>query len=88
MDTPQKETIIVAMSQRHRPDRLVQRLVLEGHAVIGPVTTAAMALALAAQMPATLAVVHADLDGGRDGRALAASLTDTWGVPSVLIAEP
>jgi hypothetical protein len=88
MIAPEKETVIVAMSHRHAPDRLVQRLVAEGHAVIGPVTTAAMALALAAQMPATMAVVHADLDGGRGGRDLVTTLIHTWGVPSVLIAEP
>ena len=88
MPAGETETIIVAMSERHAPDRLVQRLLAEGHCVVGPATTAAMALALAAQTPATLAVVHLELDGRRDGRRLAASLTDTWGVPSVLIAEP
>lgn len=87
MDAAKTETIIVAMSERHAPDRLVQRLLAEGHGVVGPATTAAMALALAAQAPATLAVVHLDLDGGRDGRKLAALLSDTWGVPSVLIAD-
>lgn len=80
------ETIIVAMSERHGPDRLVQRLLADGYFVLGPATTAAMALALAAQSPATRAVVHLDLDGG-DGRTLASRLEQTWGVPSVLIGE-
>jgi hypothetical protein len=47
-----------------------------------------MALALAAQAPAGLAVVGRKLAGARDGATLARVLEERWGVASVLIDEP
>lgn len=53
--------------------------------VVGTATRAATALALAAQIPADLAIVHHHLAGQRDGAQLARRLEEIWGVPSLLI---
>lgn len=53
--------------------------------VVGTATRAATALALAAQVPADLAIVHHRLAGRRDGAELARRLEEIWGVPSLLI---
>ncbi|HEY9216447.1 MAG TPA: hypothetical protein VIO94_00250 [Phenylobacterium sp.] len=81
------ETIIVAMSARHRPSDLVHRLLEEGHEVVGAATTAGVALSLAAQAQVTLAIVALELDGRRDGQRLATILEQSWGVTTVLLDE-
>lgn len=83
-----ERTVLVA---HHDPDyvqRLVAYLSDHGFHVLGPARTAKMALALAAQAPAGLAVVGRKLAGLRDGPTLAEVLKDRWGVDSVIIDEP
>lgn len=79
------ETIILAISGRHRPDQIASRLSAEGHLILGPATRASRALALAARSPATLALIDTQLDGRRNGRQLAARLERMWGIPSLLV---
>jgi DNA-binding response OmpR family regulator len=83
-----ERTVLVA---HHDPDyvqQLVAHLSDQGFHVLGPARTARMALALAAQAPAGLAVVGRKLAGARDGATLARVLEERWGVASVLIDEP
>lgn len=56
--------------------------------IVGTATRAATALALAAQAPADLAIVHHRLAGRRDGEELARQLEANWGVPTLLIETP
>jgi DNA-binding response OmpR family regulator len=78
-------TILVAGASTEYPEDLVLRLTDAGKTVIGPVETARMALALAAQTPADLAIVTPKLAGRRDGAELARRLEETWGVPTVVL---
>jgi DNA-binding NarL/FixJ family response regulator len=78
-------TILVAGAPTEYPENLVQHLTDAGMTVIGPVDTARLALALAAQSAADLALVTPKLAGQRDGAELARRLKDTWGVPTVVL---
>jgi hypothetical protein len=79
----QNRTVIVA-SQRQD---LVATLSDAGFRVVGPVTTASMALVLASHAHADLALVDERLTGRRMGPELAAELYETWGVRSVLLGD-
>lgn len=80
-----RETVIVACGDEAVSARMVQRLSEAGFGVIGPASSARMALALAAQTPASMAVVTADLSDGRPGRDLARDLMSNWGVRSMVL---
>ncbi|WP_374576225.1 hypothetical protein [Phenylobacterium sp.] len=79
------DTVVVACAAPESSEKIVGILSDFGFSVVGPVDSARMALALAAQTPLTLAVVGSKLTGRRDGPALARELMNTWGVPSVLV---
>lgn len=80
-------TVLVAHAAPDYLERLVPRLSdLDLH-VIGPVQTARMALALAAQHGPEMALIGPELCGERDGAALAAALESRWGVPSRILEE-
>jgi DNA-binding NarL/FixJ family response regulator len=55
-----------------------------GFEVVGPAPDAAMALTLAAQSHADVALIHVEVAGPREGHSLAKALLHDWGVPSVL----
>jgi hypothetical protein len=61
-------------------------LIDRGINIIGPTTSAARALLLAAQTSVDLAFIESELEAPADGEALAQRLKDDWGVPSVLLA--
>ncbi|WP_041373408.1 hypothetical protein [Phenylobacterium zucineum] len=82
----QFSTVLIARKSPESTDSLVQLLVDAGVNVLGPVDTAARALAIVAQTPADFAVVTPELAGKRNGAELARRLEDTWGVPSVVVA--
>lgn len=65
----------------------VRRLMEAECDVVGPATTARMALALAAQAPVRHAVVAERLGGLRSGAELARALESTWGVECVIIGD-
>jgi hypothetical protein len=68
-------------------EAMTPRLSDLGRHVLPPARTAAMALALVAQTPVTLAIIGETLAGRRDGHALARTLRDLWGLPSIVVAE-
>jgi DNA-binding response OmpR family regulator len=80
-------TILVAHTDPAYWETIVPRLVERGYHVVGPATTARVALALATQTPVSLALVGEKLAGVRDGRAVARALRRLWGVPSILVRE-
>ena len=80
-------TVLIAAAHSEYPQDLVARLTDAGKTVLGPVDTASLALALAAQSPADLAIVTTRLSGRRDGEELARRLGDTWGVPAVVLPQ-
>jgi len=86
-DSSLADTVVVACGAAESSQRIVGILSDAGVSVIGPVDSARMALALAAQTPFTLAVVDSQLSGERDGRNLAEALMSTWGVRSVLMDD-
>ena len=76
-------TVIVASQRRD----LVTALSEAGIGVVGPVTTATLALILASHGPADLALIDDQLAGRRTGAELADALYQTWGVRSVLLGD-
>jgi DNA-binding response OmpR family regulator len=80
-------TVIVVKRSSEIPDPLVETLTDAGLNVVGPVDTAAQALAMIAQTRADVALVAAELAGRRDGFELARCLKDTWGVPAVMLSR-
>jgi hypothetical protein len=78
-------TVVVASSESNAAG-LVESLSNAGFSVVGPIGTAAMTLAMAAQKPVTVAVVENDLDGDSGGSTLADDLLANWGVPSVVLS--
>jgi hypothetical protein len=80
-------TILVAHTDPTYLETMIPRLVERGFNVIGPATTARVALALAAHTPISLALVGEKLAGVRDGRAVSRTLRSLWGVPSILIPD-
>lgn len=55
-----------------------------GIEVVGPAPDATVALTLAAQSHADVALIHVEVAGPREGHSLAKALLHDWGVPSVL----
>lgn len=95
MQVPQKtidelerfsNVVVAAMSSPHR-DGLMEQLHERGVNILGPVDTAAQALALLAHHPADFAIIEDVLAGRRGGGELADALEAQWGVPSVLVSR-
>lgn len=80
-------TILVVCSDEDYSSDLIGRLQDGGANVVGPVTRANMALALAAQTSPDVAIVTHPLTGRRDAEELARELHDTWGVRSLVLDE-
>jgi hypothetical protein len=80
-------TILVAHADPAFLTDVVPKLSERGFHVIGPATTAKMALALAAASPASLALVGTRLAGVRSGQTLAQELLAKWGVPSLIVDD-
>jgi hypothetical protein len=77
-------TLLVSGGDPHAEAMTVQALSEAGFEVVGPAPSAAVALTLAAQAPADVALIHVEIAGPREGQSLAHALLKTWGVPSVL----
>ncbi|MBU1376232.1 MAG: hypothetical protein KKE02_19855 [Alphaproteobacteria bacterium] len=80
MSSRELETILVVCADAGKSAEILQRLHEGGASAIGPVSTAGMALALAAQTGPRSAILAGELTGRRDATALARELSDTWGV--------
>ncbi|HEX6860765.1 MAG TPA: hypothetical protein VF138_11280 [Caulobacteraceae bacterium] len=79
-------TILLASADAAYAARMIPRLIDRGFHVVGPVSNARLALALAASVPIRVALIGEQLSGMRDGRALARALRANWGVPSVVVS--
>ncbi|MGA0603802.1 hypothetical protein ACO2Q3_24055 [Caulobacter sp. KR2-114] len=81
------DIVLLVCSDAERAEILRDRLFEEGFHVIGPASTAAMAMALAAQTLPTVAVVAKPPTGRRNAVEFARDLMRTWGVGSVILSE-
>ena len=82
------KSVLVAHHDPKTLERLTSNLVDRGYDVIGPARSASVALALAAQMPISHALISERLAGRRKGADLAKTLRETWGVRSFILREP
>jgi hypothetical protein len=84
------DTVLIVCDDEKYSADLISALVDGGSNVVGPVSRANMALALAAQTSPTVAIVARPPTGRRDATALARELMDTWGVRSLVLeaAQP
>ncbi|WP_205854102.1 hypothetical protein [Phenylobacterium kunshanense] len=78
--------VLVACTCPDMANTILSHLHSRGHNPIVVADRASVALAMAAQIPADIAIVNEDLGGVRSGRELADELRDTWGVPSLVVA--
>lgn len=79
------DTVLIVCDDEKYSADLISALIESGSNVVGPVTRANMALALAAQTSPTVAIVARPPTGRRDADALARELMDTWGVRSLVL---
>jgi hypothetical protein len=85
---PMFSTVLVACHSEVYRDELVRTLVDRGIYILGPVYTAAHALALAARADIDLAIVEAPPAEPGGAHALVRRLKETWGVPSLVLRPP
>lgn len=81
------DTVLVVCSDEERTRDILERLALGGFGVVGPASSAALALALAAQAAPTVALVARPPTGRRDAAELATALMSQWGIGSVVLAD-
>lgn len=86
MDDP-IETILLICDDETRATRLMAALDAAGLNVVGPFTTAGLALAVTAQTGPTVAVLASQTTGRRSAEQLAQTLKDNWGVASMALDE-
>jgi len=79
------DTVLLVCSDPIQSKDLRDRLHAEGFQVIGPASSAAMAMALAAQIEPTVALVARQPTGRRKAAEFARDLMRTWGVGSVIL---
>lgn len=85
MDNPHLGTILIVCNDEDYSTNLIVKLQDAGANVVGPVSRANMALALAAQTSPDMAIVAHPLTGRRDAEDLARELHATWGVRSLVL---
>jgi len=85
MDDSHVESVILVCDDERDSHDILNRLEAEGIGVIGPATSATMALTLASQTFANIAVLARRPSGGPLSSDLAHSLMKTWGVRSVVL---
>jgi DNA-binding response OmpR family regulator len=80
--------MIILVAEDEALIALVLELTLRpgGHRVLGPVATVAEALRLADETAPELALVDINLQDGDDGVALARTLRDRYGTPSLFLS--
>jgi CheY-like chemotaxis protein len=87
MDDTGLDTVILVCDDETNSREILSKLSAQGIGVIGPATTASMALTLAAQTFANIAVLARRPDGGPLGPELARRLMKTWGVRSLVLED-
>jgi len=78
---------LVVCSNEDAAAQLTREFYDRGLSAIGPVTTASMALTLAAAAGPRRAVLVGPTSGARDAETLAGELSRTWGVECRLFSE-
>jgi hypothetical protein len=87
MDDHINETILLICDDADRANRLMAALDEAQVGVIGPFTTAGLALAVTAHTGPTVALLASQTTGQRSAEQLAQTLSDNWGVRSMLLDE-
>lgn len=87
MDDDINETILLICDDEARATRLMAALDEAQLSVIGPFTTAGLALAVTAHSGPTVALLASQTNGRRSAQELAQTLNDNWGVRSMLLDE-
>ena len=80
MGSCENEIILVVCADAERSTEILQRLHDGGANALGPVATAGLALALAAQVTPRSAILVGQTTGRRDACELARELSALWGV--------
>lgn len=81
------ETVLLVCSEEAASAEILHKLWDGGHNVVGPAANARMALAMAAQHPATVALVASPPTGRRDAVELAQALKRDWGIGSIILKD-
>lgn len=81
------ETILLVCDDERRATRLITALDAARIPVIGPFTTAGLALAVTAHAGPTIALLASETTGRRSAAELAESLQTNWGVRSMVLDE-
>ena len=79
--------MLVVCSDEEYAANILEKLIESGYSVVGPVQTAGVALAMAAQTIATVAVVARPPTGKRGARELAAALMRDWNIGSLILCD-
>jgi hypothetical protein len=87
MEAIQHDTVLLVCRDPLFAERTLRRFYQAGHPIVGPVSTAAMALALAAQAAPRVALVAQPLTGRRNTLDLARELMRQWGIRSLLLKD-
>jgi len=87
MDDYVDETILLICDDEVRATRLLAAFDEAQVKVIGPFTTAGLALAVTAHAGPTVALLASQTTGRRSAEELAQTLKDNWGVRSMLLDE-
>lgn len=87
MDDYLDETILLICDDDARATRLLAALDEAQVKVIGPFSTAGLALAVTAHAGPTVALLASQTTGRRSAEELAQTLKDNWGVRSMLLDE-
>jgi uncharacterized protein with PIN domain len=87
MDDDLNETILLICDDETRAARLLAALDAARVRVIGPFSTAGLALAVTAHSGPTVALLASQTTGRRSAEELAQTLKDNWGVRSMLLDE-
>jgi hypothetical protein len=87
MNLDRTESILVVCADEEASSSLLTWLHDGGYSAVGPVSTAAMALALTAQSAPGAAILVGETTGRRDASELAAELNRIWGVECHVISE-
>jgi hypothetical protein len=81
------ETVLLICSEESTSAELLGKLSGHGHGVVGPAENARMALAMAAQHLATIALVASAPTGRRSAVELAQALKRDWGIGSIILDD-
>lgn len=82
-----EDTVLLVCSDPERSTCIAGRLSDEGFNVVGPAPSGGMALALAAQVRPTFALIAEPPNGRRTSADTARDLMRTWGVASIVLHE-